>query len=88
MKMVYLLVSAVFGLSDAAMGLVLTVVRCGLLSVALMLRLPELIWRSIGGRASDFLFPDTSSSWEHDLFLDRAMVDIILGRDPCLYVNL
>jgi hypothetical protein len=60
------------------MVLVLPVVRCGLLSVALTFRLPELIWRSIGGRVSDF-FRNTSSSWESDLFLDRGMADIIFG---------
>jgi hypothetical protein len=75
----YLLGTAVSGLSDIDLVLVLTVVRCGLPSVALTLRLPELIWRSIGGRGSDFLFPSTSSSWEYDLFLDLGMVDIILG---------
>jgi hypothetical protein len=76
---VHLLGSALSVLSDTDMVLVLMVVRCGLLSVALTFRLPELIWRSIGGRGSDFLFPNTSSSWEHDLFLDRGMVDIFLG---------
>jgi hypothetical protein len=76
---VYLLVSAAPDLSDGEMVLVLTVVGCGLLSVTLTFRLPELIWRCIGGRGSDFFFPSTSSSWEYDLFLDRAMADIILG---------
>jgi hypothetical protein len=81
--MVYLLVSEVSGLSDTNIGLVLTVLRSGLVSVTLTFILPALIWRNIGGRGSDFLFPDTSSACEFDLFLDRAMVDILAEARAC-----
>jgi hypothetical protein len=77
--MMYLLVSAVSSLSETEIALVLTAVPCGLLSFPLTFRLPKLIWRRTGGRGSVFLLPDTSSSCEFDLFLDRAKFGIIFG---------